>query len=117
MVFLQSVNCKRGVRLRLLVDKFVYERIKMELQITSSESDLIVIQLLDRQQQNKILTAIVDKEPCLIVEIRDNKAHDDYYISVDVLGFATYYLSRFMPSTIPIEGSNCINNARNLSSR
>lgn len=32
----------------------------------------------------------MDKELCLIVEVRDDKAHDDYNTSVEVLGLATY---------------------------
>ena len=81
---------EHGVRLRLLVDKSAYERIKSELLITSNDSDLIEIQLLDREEQNKIITAIVDKELCLIVEVRDNKDYSDYNSSVEVLGLATY---------------------------
>jgi hypothetical protein len=53
---------------------------------TKSNSDLVELQLLDKQQ-NKVMTVIVDKELCLTAEVKDN---DNYDSTVEVLGLATY---------------------------
>jgi hypothetical protein len=78
---------EHGVKLRLLVDESARERLERELLFTESNSDLVELQILDAQQQNKVITAVVDKELCLTVEVKDN---DEYYSTVEVLGLATY---------------------------
>ncbi len=55
---------------------------------TKSNSDLVEIHLLDKQQQNKVMTVIVDKELCLTAEIKDDD--NEYDSTVEVLGLATY---------------------------
>jgi len=79
----------RGVKLRLLVDKSENERIAMELAVTGSNTDQVEIQNFDMQQQNKIITAIVDNELCLTVEVKANDEAD----CIEVLGLATYSYS------------------------
>ncbi|MGA9154564.1 MAG: hypothetical protein WBZ36_28600, partial [Candidatus Nitrosopolaris sp.] len=76
----------RGVKLRLLVDKSENERIGMELALIGSNTDRVEIQNFDVQQQNKIITAIVDNELCLTVEVKTNDESD----CIEVLGLATY---------------------------
>jgi hypothetical protein len=76
----------RGVKLRLLVDKSENERIEMELALTGSNTDRVEIQNFDMQQQNKIITAIVDNELCMTVEVKTNDESD----CIEVLGLATY---------------------------
>ena len=82
----------RGVKLRLLVDNSEIERIERELSETGSSSDLVEIQNLDKQQQNKIISAIADRELCLTVEVKtkDVYDYDEYDSAVEVLGLATY---------------------------
>jgi len=82
----------RGVKLRLLVDNSEIERIERELSGTGSSSDLVEIQNLDKQQQNKIISAIADRELCLTVEVKtkDVYDYDEYDSALEVLGLATY---------------------------
>ena len=55
---------------------------------TKSNSDLVELQLLDKQQ-NKVMTVIVDKELCLTAEVKDNENYDST-VEIEVLGLATY---------------------------
>ena len=80
----------RGVKLRLLVDKSENQRIGMELAVTGTNSDLVEIQNFDIQQQNKIITAIVDNELCLTVEVKANDVYDESDSIDEVLGLAAY---------------------------
>jgi hypothetical protein len=82
----------RGVKLRLLVDNSEIEKIERELSGTGSSSDLVEIQNLDKQQQNKIISAIADRELCLTVEVKtkDVYDYDEYDSALEVLGLATY---------------------------
>jgi hypothetical protein len=82
----------RGVKHRLLVDNSEIERIERELSGTGSSSDLVEIQNLDKQQQNKIISAIADRELCLTVEVKtkDVYDYDEYDSALEVLGLATY---------------------------
>ena len=82
----------RGVKLRLLVDNSEIERIERELSGTGSSSDLVEIQNLDKQQQNKIISAIANRELCLTVEVKtkDVYDYDEYDSALEVLGLATY---------------------------
>jgi hypothetical protein len=59
-----------------------------ELLFTKSNSDLVELQFLDKQQQNKVMTVVVDKELCLTAEVKDTE--DDFDSTVEVLGLATY---------------------------
>jgi hypothetical protein len=78
----------RGVKLRLLVDKSENQRIGMEL-AAGSISDLVEIENLDIEQQDKIISAIVDNELCLTVEVKANDVYESDSID-EVLGLATY---------------------------
>jgi hypothetical protein len=78
----------RGVKLRLLVDKSENQRIGMEL-AAGSISDLVEIENLDIEQQDKIISAIVDNELCLTVEVKANDVYESDSIA-EVLGLATY---------------------------
>ena len=60
------------------------------LLIAKINSNIVETQILDGQHQNKIITAIVDKEVCLTVEVRDNDDYDEYDSAIEVLGLATY---------------------------
>jgi hypothetical protein len=82
----------RGVKLRLLVDNSEIEKIERELSGTGSSSDLVEIQNLDKQQQNKIISAIANRELCLTVEVKtkDVYDYDEYDSALEVLGLATY---------------------------
>ena len=82
----------RDVKLRLLVDISEIERIERELLGTGSSSDLVEIQNLDKQQQNKIISAIADRELCLTVEVKTRDIYDyyEYDSALEVLGLATY---------------------------
>jgi hypothetical protein len=62
----------------------------MELAVNGTTSDLVEIQNLDILQQNKIITAIVDNELCLTVEVKANDAYDESDSIDEVLGLATY---------------------------
>ena len=53
------------------------EIIERELLFTKSNSDLIEIQFLEKQQQNKVMTVIVDKELCLTAEVKDREKDND----------------------------------------
>jgi hypothetical protein len=86
LTLLKNAAVEQGVRIRILVNESIKERIEREI-FTRSSSDLIEIQLLDRQQQNKVITVIVDKELCLTAEVKDD---DNYDSAVEVLGLATY---------------------------
>jgi SNF2 family DNA or RNA helicase len=86
LTLLKNAAVDQGVRIRILVNESIKERIEREI-FTRSSSDLIEIQLLDRQQQNKVITVIVDKELCLTAEVKDD---DNYDSAVEVLGLATY---------------------------
>jgi hypothetical protein len=81
----------RGVKLRILVDKSIDENIERELLRAGNKSDSIEIQILNGQQQNKITIAIVDKEVCMSVEVKDNDDdYEEYDSAMEVLGLATY---------------------------
>jgi hypothetical protein len=81
----------RGVKLRILVDKSIDENIERELLRAGNKSDSIEIQILNGQQQNKIIIAIVDKEVCMSVEVKDNDDdYEEYDSAMEVLGLATY---------------------------
>ena len=86
LTLLKNAAVDQGVRIRILVNESIKERIEREI-FTRSSSDLIEIQLLDKQQQNKVITVIVDKELCLTAEVKDD---DNYDSAVEVLGLATY---------------------------
>jgi len=81
---------EHGVKIRILVNESVKEIIERELLFTKSNSDLIEIQFLEKQQQNKVMTVIVDKELCLTAEVKDREKDNDEYDSNEVLGLATY---------------------------
>ena len=57
--------------------------------ITNSNYNTVETQVLDLQEQNKIIAVIVDKEVCLTVEIR-HEDDDEYDSIIEVLGLATY---------------------------
>ena len=78
----------RGVKLRLLVDKSENQRIGMELG-AGSISDVVEIENLDIEQQDKIISVIVDNELCLTVEVKANDVYESDSID-EVLGLATY---------------------------
>lgn len=78
----------RGVKLRLLVDKSENQRIGMEL-ADGSISDVVEIENLDIEQQDKIISVIVDNELCLTVEVKANDVYESDSID-EVLGLATY---------------------------
>ena len=81
---------EHGVKIRILVNEPVKEIIERDLLFTKSNSDLIEIQFLEKQQQNKVMTVIVDKELCLTAEVKDREKDNDEYDSNEVLGLATY---------------------------
>jgi len=68
---------EHGVKIRILVNEHVKEIIERELLFTKSNSDLIEIQFLEKQQQNKVMTVIVDKELCLTAEVKDREKDND----------------------------------------
>jgi hypothetical protein len=68
---------EHGVKIRILVNEPVKEIIERELLFTKSNSDLIEIQFLEKQQQNKVMTVIVDKELCLTAEVKDREKDND----------------------------------------
>jgi two-component system, OmpR family, sensor histidine kinase VicK len=76
------------VKIRILADLSTKEIIERELLFTKSNSDLVELQFLDKEQQNKVITIIADKELCLTTEVKDNE--DDIDSTVEVLGLATY---------------------------
>ena len=78
----------KGIKIRILVDNFADLRMDRESLITNGNYDTIETQVLDLQEQNKIIAVIVDKEVCLTVEVRDED--DDYDSTIEVLGLATY---------------------------
>jgi len=83
----------RGVKIRLLFDKSADKGMDRESLKTNSNYNTVETQVLDLQEQNKIIAIIVDKEVCLTVEVRDENNDDDYdeYASaIEVLGLATY---------------------------
>ena len=53
---------RNGRHKKILVDKSTYDDMNKGLLIAKSNSDIVEIQILDGQQQNRIITAIVDKE-------------------------------------------------------
>jgi hypothetical protein len=57
--------------------------------LSTNNSDLVELQVLDKQQQNKVMIIIRDKDLCLSVEVKDND-DEDYGSSVELLGLATY---------------------------
>jgi hypothetical protein len=87
---LQSLGkaAEHRVKIRILVNESLKELIEREQLFRKNNSDLVEIQFLDKQQQNKVMTVIVDKELCLTVEVKDGSDDDDSI--VEVLGFATY---------------------------
>jgi two-component system, OmpR family, sensor histidine kinase VicK len=59
--------------------------------ITNSNYDTVETQVLDLQEQNKVIAIIVDKEICLTVEVRDeDDDYNEYDSIIEVLGLATY---------------------------
>jgi two-component system, OmpR family, sensor histidine kinase VicK len=76
-----------AVKIRILLNESAKKRLEREL--STSNSDLVELQVLDKQQQNKVMTIILDKELCLSVEVKDND-DEDYGSSVEVLGLATH---------------------------
>jgi hypothetical protein len=80
---------ERGVKLRLLFDKSADKGMDRESLITNSNYDTVETQVLDLQEQNKIIAIIVDKEVCLTVEVKDEDYEEDDSI-IEVLGLATY---------------------------
>lgn len=80
---------ERGVKLRFLFDKSVDKGMDRESLITNSNYDTVETQVLDLQEQNKIIAIIVDKEVCLTVEVKDEDYEEDDSI-IEVLGLATY---------------------------
>jgi len=63
----------------------------MKSQITENNTDKVKFHVLKTYHQNQIITAIVDKEVCLTVEVRDRKDYEDENDSaIEVLGLATY---------------------------
>jgi two-component system sensor histidine kinase VicK len=82
---------EHGVKIRILVNESANEMIKREILFTKSNSDLVELQFLDKQHQNKVMTVIVDRELCLTAEVKDNEYDNDNNDStVEVLGLATY---------------------------
>jgi DNA-binding transcriptional MerR regulator len=79
---------EHGVKIRILADLSSKEIIERELLFTKSNSDPVELQFLDKEQQNKVITLIADKELCLTAEVKDNE--DDFDSTVEVLGLATY---------------------------
>jgi hypothetical protein len=80
---------QNGVKIRILADLSPKEIIERELVFTKSNSDLVELQFLDKQQQNKVMTVIVDKELCLTAEVKDDD-NNEYDSGIEVLGLATY---------------------------
>ncbi|MGC2596851.1 MAG: hypothetical protein WA395_01805 [Nitrososphaeraceae archaeon] len=80
----------RRIKLKFLVDKSAGDSMNKGLLIAKINSNIVETQILDGQHQNKIITAIVDKEVCLTVEVRDNDDYDEYDSAIEVLGLATY---------------------------
>jgi two-component system sensor histidine kinase VicK len=80
---------EHGVKIRILVDPSTKEMIETELLLTNN-SDLVELQFLDKRQQNKVMTVIVDKELCLTAEVKENDDNDNFDSTVEVLGLATY---------------------------
>jgi hypothetical protein len=82
---------EHGIKIRILVNESANEMIKREILFTKSNSDLVELQFLDKQHQNKVMTVIVDRELCLTAEVKDNEYDNDNNDStVEVLGLATY---------------------------
>ena len=79
---------KHGVKIRILVNPSTKEIIEREILFTKSNTDLVELQFLDKEQQNKVITVIADKELCMTAEVKDNE--DDIDSTVEVLGLATY---------------------------
>jgi hypothetical protein len=84
---------ERGVKLRFLFDKSADKSLDRESLISNNKYDTVETQVLDLQEQNKIIAIIVDKEVCLTVEVRDednDEDYDEYDSAIEVLGLATY---------------------------
>jgi sugar-specific transcriptional regulator TrmB len=83
---------ERGVKLRFLFDKSVDKGMDRDSLITNNDYDTVETQVLDLQEQNKIIAVIADKEVCLTVEVRDENDddYDEYDSAIEVLGLATY---------------------------
>lgn len=64
-----------AVKVRILLNESAKERLEREL--STSNSDLAELQVLDKQQQNKVMTIIRDKDLCLTVEVKDNDDDED----------------------------------------
>ena len=81
----------RGVEIWLLDGQSTDENQDMKSLIAENNSDVVKIHVLKSHHQNKIITAIVDKELCLTVEVRDTSDYEDENdASIEVLGLATY---------------------------
>ena len=82
---------ERGIKIRFLFDKSANEGMDRKSLITNSNYDTVETQVLDLQEQNKIIAVIVDKEVCLTVEVRDeDDDYNEYDSIIEVLGLATY---------------------------
>jgi hypothetical protein len=83
---------ERGVKLRFLFDKSTDKGIDRESLITNIDYDTVETQVLNLQEQSKIIAIIVDKEVCLTVEVRDvdDEDYNEYDSAIEVLGLATY---------------------------
>ena len=80
---------ERGIKIRFLFDKSANEGMDRKSLITNSKYDTVETQVLDLQEQNRVIAVIVDKEVYLTVEVRDEE-DDDEYDSIKVLSLATY---------------------------
>ncbi|HEY6668052.1 MAG TPA: hypothetical protein VI033_02760 [Candidatus Nitrosopolaris sp.] len=81
---------EHGAKIRILADLSTKE-IERKLLFIKSNSDLVKLQFLDREQQNKVITVIAYKELCMTAEVKDNEDDNDNNDStVEVLGLATY---------------------------
>src|SRR5689334_13832993 len=82
---------ERGIKIRFLFDKSANEGMDRKSLITNSNYDTVETQVLDLQEQNKVIAIIVDKEICLTVEVRDeDDDYNEYDSIIEVLGLATY---------------------------
>jgi hypothetical protein len=85
-----------AVKIRILLNESAKKRLEREL--STNNLDLVQLQVLDKQQQNKVMTIIRDKDLCMSVEVQDND-NDGYGSSVEVLGLATYSNSELTVSS------------------
>ena len=117
---------EHGIRLRLLVDESASEWLQKEMILSTGNNSLAEVQILDwqqEQQQNKVMTAIVDKELCLSIEVKDNSDDNYHDPIIEVIGLATYsnsestvlsYMSIFETLWIQAELKNKQKNITNV---